>query len=158
VLGQNEKHISELKRGLDGDALAREHRGQRHGQLVRQGSLIDQKSSSMLTYLAILLAGVSIFFVGADRQSESMDLMDILMMIEFIIVFAAAFLFLSCAKLVSLKAVLSDDVDEILENMHRIMSGRSTRFRLAFALTVIASAGFAVLIFFRILGTYFVGN
>lgn len=112
----------------------------------------------MLTYLAILLAGVSIFFVGADRQSESMDLMDILMMIEFIIVFAAAFLFLSCAKLVSLKAVLSDDVDEILENMHRIMSGRSTRFRLAFALTVIASAGFAVLIFFRILGTYFVGN
>ena len=137
MLGESEKHIAELKRVLDSDARAMEENGARYSQLVRQASLIDQKSSSMLTYLAILLAGVSILFVGGNGEDESLGLIDVLMMIEFVIVFAAAFVFLSCAKMVSFKHLLFDEVDELLETAHKLISGRYTRFRLGFTLTAI---------------------
>jgi len=134
--------------------LAEKH-GTRYGQLLRVGGMIDQKSSSMLTYLAILLAGVSILIVGGGESPVGRGLFGALVAFEFFIVFVAAFLFLSCVRTISFTPLQRDDPEEMMELGFTLINGRFARFNVAYWLTVTASIIFAVLITARMLGQYF---
>ena len=132
-----------------------EQHGARYGQLLRMGGMIDQKSSSMLTYLAILLAGASILVVGGDETGIERGIFGLLVAFEFVIVFAAAFLFLSCARTISHAHLQGEDPEEMMDGGMAIISGRYARFQVGYWLTVAASAIFAVLIAARVFGQYF---
>lgn len=132
-----------------------EQYGERYGQILRMGAMLDQKSSSMLTYLAILLAGVSILLVGESEASAVSGVIGVLITLEFVIVFTAAFLFLSCARTMSFSILRRDDAEEMFALGMAMINGRFARFNVGFTLTVAASILFAVLIFTRLLSQYF---
>lgn len=137
------------------EAALRYSGDERFGQFIRMAAMMDQKSSSMLTYLAILLAGVSILLVGGGEAGIAPGLMGVLLSIEFGMVFLAAFLFLSCARTVSFSVLVRGNVEESMEIMAQLLSGRYARFGVAFVLTVVASGLFAMLIAIRIAAQYF---
>jgi len=155
MFGLSDRAASTYKALLESEEVALEKYGARHAQLARQAAMIDQKASSMLTYLAILLAGVSIFLVGADETSAGLNIAGVLVLVAFVTIFTAAFLFLSCARLVSVRPMLADSPDELMENMYRLLGLRYFRFQLGFRLTIVASALFAVLVGLRLFSTYF---
>ena len=144
-----------FQRTMTNNVMLTEKYGAQYGQLLRVGAMIDQKSSSMLTYLAILLAGVSILIVGGGESPVGRGIFGALVALEFFIVFVAAFLFLSCVRTISFAPLQVDDPEEMMELGYAMISGRFARFGVAYWLTVAASVIFAVLISARMLGQYF---
>ncbi len=142
-------------RATANNVMLAEKYGVRYGQMLRMGAMLDQKSSSMLTYLAILLAGVSILLVGGDEMGIGRGLFGVIVAFEFLIVFVAAFLFLSCARTISFGPLLRDDPEEMMTLGYAMISGRFARFNVGYWLTVTASIIFAALITARMLGQYF---
>jgi len=144
-----------FEKTMANNVMLTEKYGAQYGQLLRIGGMIDQKSSSMLTYLAILLAGVSILIVGGGDMGVGRGVFGAFVALEFFIVFVAAFLFLSCVRTISFAPLQVDDPEEMMELGYAMISGRFARFGVAYWLTGAASALFAVLITARMLGQYF---
>lgn len=140
---------------LTREAELRERHADRYGQLIRMAGMIDQKASSMLTYLAVLLAGVSVLLVGGTDTGLPRGAYGLLLAFEFGVVFFAAFLFLSAAQVTSMRPMLRPTTDETMVAMQQLIGGRVKRFRLGYWLTIFASAMFAALILARIVGQYF---
>jgi hypothetical protein len=144
-----------FEKAMGNNIVLAEQHGARYGQLLRIGGMIDQKSSSMLTYLAILLAGVSILIVGGGETGVRRGMFGVLVAIEFFIVFVAAFLFLSCVRTISFTAFRGASPEAMLDRGMMMISGRFARFQVAYWLSVGASVLFAVLMFARLLAEYF---
>jgi len=119
--------------------------------LDRIARLIDQKATSLLTYLAIILAGVSIMFVGGSNNDGYGWAFTIAFTILFGIIFTAAFLCLSVTSIVTGSRVFNGrTTEEVLEHMTIVIAARESHFRLSYRLTVVSSGLFAVLVFFRL--------
>lgn len=142
-------------KAMANNVMLAEQFGQRYVQMLRLGAMLDQKSSSMLTYLAILLAGVSVLLVGESEAGAASGVMGGLIALEFAIVFAAAFLFLSCARTSSFSILQGEDAEAVFAQGMAMINGRFARFNVGFALAVIGSFLFAVLVFIRIAAQYF---
>jgi len=133
-----------------------------HGAYLEQArvsALLDQKATSALTFLALLLAGASLVLAtstGADMEGVSRAIWGIIVLMLYGAIFAAAFLCLSCTRLLSIKdAVAQVDEQGQFLPMPDVLAGRYVRFVWAFWFTVAASALLFVIIVFRVVAEYF---
>jgi len=153
MLGRSEKEFENFQEALPKFQEMRRLVDGEFEILDRIGRLIDQKATSMLTYLAVLVAGGSIMFVSEDESHLAVGLA---FMVLFGMVFAAAFLCLSVTSITTTSGVFKGRTPEQSRDFAtRVVCAREARFNLAYRLTVLASGLFAVLIFMRVFAQYF---
>lgn len=127
-------------------------------ELMRGASVLDNKSGLMLTYLAILLAGISIFLAGGESAVTfglPRAVFGFGIALLFGAVIASALLCFSCTIMIDVRKFRDIDQDELMTTMFKLMYHRVRRFMLAYWLTVAASVAFAALLFATILNQYF---
>ncbi len=155
MLGRDDKAVARFCGSLKAHRKGIEIGGEEWANVDNVFRLLDQKATSMLTYLAILLTGVSVVLVGGDTGTDSNWALGAFITILFGMLFLSAFLCLSVA--IIKKAPSGDDqnLEDLPETRMRDASGRVWRFQAAYWLTVASSAGFAILVFTRMLNQYF---
>lgn len=155
MLGRDDKSVARFRASLKAHRKGIEIGGEEWATLDGVFRLLDQKATSMLTYLAILLAGMSVILVGGNAGSDSNWALGAFISILFGMLFLSAFLCLSVA--IFKTAPSGDDLvlEDLPETRMRDASGRVWRFQAAYWLTVTSSAGFAILVFMRMLNQYF---
>jgi len=155
MLGRDDKAVAKLRESLGSHRKGIEIGGEEWTTVDHVFRLLDQKATSMLTYLAILLAGMSVIITSGDAGTGDGWVAVAFVSILFGMLFLSAFLCLS-VSMIKL-APRGDDViiEDLPEKRMRDASGRVWRFQAAYWLTVASSAGFAVLVFTRVLDQYF---
>ena len=128
--------------------------------LLRFHEEVDQKASSTLTFLGLLLAGMSFFAVGFGEAAISGGLRVAIYAgtgAVFALAFVAAVLCLTCFNMTGPEDVPDHTVDEILELMARISRSRRKRYIVALACTVAAAILFATVVLLYLATTLFSG-
>ena len=116
-------------------------------RLLHYQENLDQKASSTLTFLGLLLAAVSILLVGGERVTGSLETPFYLGLgILFAAAFVAALLCLSIFHIIGPETNLNAEVDDILEKLARASINRSKRYALALKLTFASAIAFAILV------------
>jgi len=155
MMGRDDKAVAKLRESLAAHRKGAEIGGEEWTSVDSVFRLLDQKATSMLTYLAILLAGVSVILVGSDTRAGPDWVSVAFLSVLFGMLFLSAFLCLSVTTL-KLAPRGGKEVQEGTPNIRiRDASGRVWRFQAAFWLTAASSVGFAVLVFTRMFGQYF---
>lgn len=155
MFGRDDKSVAKFRANLDAHRKGIEIGGGEWATLDSVFRLLDQKATSMLTYLAILLAGMSVILVGGDVETDREWVSVAFLSILFGMVFVSAFLCLSVTILKLAPRRDEQNLGDLPEIRMRDASGRVWRFQAAFWLTVASSVGFAVLVFTRLLSQHF---
>jgi len=154
--------MNEVEKFRDGSNQLLEARlaaGGELDELLRGAGVLDNKSGLMLTYLAILLAGISIFLAGGESAVTfglPRAIFGLGIALLFGAVIASALLCFSCTIMIDVRKYRDIDQDELMTTMFTLMYHRVRRFMLAYWLTVAASVAFAALLFATILNQYFI--
>ena len=150
MLGRDDKAVAKLRESLGSHRKGIEIGGEEWTTVDHVFRLLDQKATSMLTYLAILLAGMSVILVGGDAWADTNWVLVVFVSTLFGMLFLSAFL---CLSVSMIKLAPRGDKlipEDLPEKRMRDASGRVWRFQAAYWLTVASSVGFAVLVFARL--------
>ena len=155
MLGRDDKAVARFRASLGTHRMGAQIDKEEWISLDQVFRLLDQKATSMLTYLAILLAGMSILLVGGNTGAEREWVWVAFLSIQFGMLFLSAFLCLSVTILKLAPREGKETFEGTPQTRMRDASGRVWRFQAAYWLSVASSAGFAVLVFTRLLSQFF---
>ena len=116
--------------------------------LLRAQSDLDQKASSTLTFIGLLLAAVSILLVGGGEVTGRFQILFYFGLgLIFTAAFSAALLCLSCFNFRGPEEDMDSSFDEVLEGMARAAISRKKRFVFALRLTFGSAVAFIPVVF-----------